>query len=233
MPITMRPSNQHREFQLTIKYRSCNCTYNELIFIRGWSASYSTVSMGFDINLLQNKISLMLSTSKHNYVFWRIMSIYLCYANPMLSVALLMLFIHLSSACLIYIVPMKAVIPYLQLLFCIPPLLFSNLVCHSLNLFVHLLSFLWATCPAKLYFDCFILAMISVTPGCVLMAENLILCTNTIKAALNFKDVSIFDLHLKTIIIYYLLNCGLLSSWRVLTLTWYTYMCLPFWVFFR
>ena len=70
----------------------------------------------------------------------------------------------------------KVVIHLSIFFFCPPPLLFPNLGCHLVILFVHLLSCLWyqATCPAHLHFDCFIL-MIPATPVCFLMAELLML----------------------------------------------------------
>ena len=81
----------------------------------------------------------------------------------------------LSSACLAHILPMKAVISSSSsfLPFCLP--LFISPPCLSFILFVPLLSFLWAACPAHLHIDCFIFTMIYVILVCFPMAEHLIL----------------------------------------------------------
>ena len=101
------------------------------------------------------------------------LSIYLGYDYPVLNVALLMFFPSTPVFCLSR--PCRTdgssniISP--SLFFLSSLLLFpSNLSCHSINLFVHLLSFLWATCPSHLLFDCLILIMISVTPVWFLMA---------------------------------------------------------------
>ena len=62
----------------------------------------------------------------------------------------------LSFVWFAHVVPMKAVISFFAFLS-----FFFPTFAATVNIFVHLLSFLRATCPAHLHFDCFILTMMS------------------------------------------------------------------------
>ncbi len=66
-----------------------------------------------------------------------------------------------------------SLLDYLEFPIFLPRLLFPILGCHYSNLFVHLLSFLLATCPAHLHFDCLTFVKMSATPVSCLMVVHL------------------------------------------------------------